>query len=138
MKGEKRNIELRLNFQDAPETITADESKLKQIIYNLLSNAVKFTPAGGQVCLQAKPRHCFVRPARRKEDPKNLMIVVDSNNGPAGEGIKKRECVEISVIDTGVGLEAGDHERIFRPLTNPAFLKPEQTRTLMLNPLEAI
>ena len=34
--------------------VRADERALKQILLNLLSNAVKFTPAGGQVTLQAR------------------------------------------------------------------------------------
>jgi signal transduction histidine kinase len=29
--------------------ISADERKLKQILFNLLSNAVKFTPEGGTI-----------------------------------------------------------------------------------------
>jgi len=34
--------------------VRVDERALKQILLNLLSNAVKFTPAGGQVTLQAR------------------------------------------------------------------------------------
>ncbi len=34
--------------------MTADELRLKQIIYNLLSNAVKFTDDGGNICLKAR------------------------------------------------------------------------------------
>ncbi len=34
--------------------ISADERKLKQIIFNLLSNAAKFTPEGGEIHVEAK------------------------------------------------------------------------------------
>jgi len=113
--GKKDNIQLQLNYQEAPETITADESKLKQIIYNLLSNAVKFTPPGGRVSLQARRVDCFLRPAMRKEDPKDLKILINKDEGAAGEGLEESECVEISVTDTGIGLESNDLERIFKP-----------------------
>jgi len=33
--------------------ITADERKIKQVIYNMLSNAIKFTPCGGKVGIDA-------------------------------------------------------------------------------------
>ncbi len=42
----------RLTLQDdiAPDiTLTADESKLSQVVYNLIDNAVKYTPEGGRV-----------------------------------------------------------------------------------------
>ena len=37
------------------DRITADERKVKQVLFNLLSNAVKFTPAGGAITLTARP-----------------------------------------------------------------------------------
>jgi hemerythrin-like metal-binding protein len=41
---------------DAPGdlTITADERKIKQVMFNLLSNAVKFTPDGGRIAVTAE------------------------------------------------------------------------------------
>jgi len=54
-KAVKGGVSLKLNV--APEAdieITADERKLKQIMFNLLSNAVKFTPEGGRVTVKAR------------------------------------------------------------------------------------
>ena len=53
-KALKHGIVLTPRFETIPESIRADERKLKQILYNLLSNAVKFTPDGGRVELGAR------------------------------------------------------------------------------------
>nr|WP_279233430.1 ATP-binding protein [Desulfofundulus thermobenzoicus] len=89
-KAKKHGIELSWSVaEDVPE-ITADERKLRQVIYNLLANAVKFTPAGGRVALDA--------------------------HLAAGSGEEERErYVVISVSDTGIGIPASEQERIFQP-----------------------
>ena len=50
-----RQKSIRLTAEIEPDlpAITADQPKLKQIMYNLLSNAIKFTPAGGRVSVMA-------------------------------------------------------------------------------------
>ena len=53
-KAMKHGIKLSMQIDGIPETITADERKLKQILYNLLSNAVKFTPDGGEIRLSSR------------------------------------------------------------------------------------
>jgi signal transduction histidine kinase len=68
----------------------ADADKLCQILVNLLSNAARYTPAGGQVRLEA----AFRAPA-----------------GPGGAG-GRRELVVV-VRDTGTGIPAADLPRIF-------------------------
>lgn len=50
------NKQIKVSFEanDIPETLPADELRLKQILVNLLSNAVKFTPKNGRVGLVVK------------------------------------------------------------------------------------
>ena len=95
-KALKHSIELLLNTDGIPETITADDRKLRQILYNLLSNAVKFTPDGGKVSLTAQK--CDL------EGQKNTNRVGKPNGG-----------IHISISDTGVGLAPEDVDRIFAP-----------------------
>jgi two-component system, NarL family, sensor histidine kinase BarA len=51
--AEKKNIDMRGQFDPALPTLRQDVTKLQQILQNLLSNALKFTPEGGRVLLQA-------------------------------------------------------------------------------------
>jgi signal transduction histidine kinase len=47
---------LKLNLMTEPDeiTITADERRVRQVVFNLLSNAVKFTPADGRIDVSAR------------------------------------------------------------------------------------
>jgi signal transduction histidine kinase len=58
-KALKHRIKLSLDTDGVPERITADERKLKQILYNLLANAVKFTPDRGSVKCTARLSDLF-------------------------------------------------------------------------------
>ena len=53
-KALDHGIKIATDLNGIPQTIQADERKLKQILYNLLSNAVKFTPDAGHILLSAK------------------------------------------------------------------------------------
>ncbi len=86
-KSLKHGIQLGLDVHAAPTLIRADRRKFKQILFNLLSNAVKFTPDGGQVTLAAAHK-----PGRNGDGPQ----------------------MEISVTDTGIGIQADNLERIFQ------------------------
>jgi signal transduction histidine kinase len=96
-KSLKEGIRLEMELKELPHVILADERKLKQILYNLLSNAVKFTQAGGEVLLGAK----IVDGAELKA----LPIPVNGNE----------EWLCVWVSDTGIGIQAQDVARIFRP-----------------------
>ena len=95
-KASKNGIKLSNYLNGIPDTITADERKLKQIIYNLLSNAVKFTPNGGMVSLTAQ------------------RCKLDDTEFPDMENTAD-SCIKITVTDTGIGIPPGGLDRIFNP-----------------------
>ncbi|UCF91758.1 MAG: HAMP domain-containing protein [Desulfobacterales bacterium] len=95
-KATKHGISLSMDLDGIPDCIDADERKLKQIIYNLLSNAIKFTPDGGSIRLTA------CRSSKTDEQ------VQDS-------ATSARDYLQVSVEDSGIGLQKEDLERIFQP-----------------------
>jgi signal transduction histidine kinase len=109
-KSAQYHIQLSLETDHIPETITADMPKIKQIIYNLLSNAVKFTPKGGKVSLKARMVDCVCRSEGAEGD---LEIIEKHSGSDEVEFEQRRKCVAISVADTGIGIKAEDQERIF-------------------------
>ncbi|MEM6334513.1 MAG: HAMP domain-containing sensor histidine kinase [Planctomycetota bacterium] len=68
-------------------TLETDAGKVQQIVFNFLANAVKFTPRGGTVTLAV--RH---EPAAQRNHPGH---------------------VRFAVSDTGPGIAAEDHQRVF-------------------------
>ena len=106
----KHGMQLSLDVDHIPETIIADERKLKQVIYNLVSNAVKFTPEGGSVSLSA----CHLSSDNghwKKYNGKPFPVPMTGDQ----PSITHRECLAISVQDTGIGLKEEDVNRIFNP-----------------------
>ena len=96
----KHGIELSVDIDDSVRdlSITADERKLKQVLFNLLSNAAKFTPADGSICVRAKcVSEC--RPA--------------AHNGTNQATDGMQSAIEISVTDSGIGLAAEDQDKVF-------------------------
>ncbi len=47
-------LNFELQIQPEQDLFSADERRVKQILYNLLSNAIKFTPAKGEVTLRVR------------------------------------------------------------------------------------
>jgi signal transduction histidine kinase len=114
---------LRLDLHIAEELmdleISADERKLKQIIFNLLSNAAKFTPDSGSIRLEANLISDFHENISRKGAPVR-------SSGPTGQAKAQREIndfqssiinrqssIKISVADSGIGIKPEDQERVF-------------------------
>jgi signal transduction histidine kinase len=95
-KAFKHGIKVKIELDGVPESINADERKLKQILYNLLSNAVKFTPENGSILLTAKR---FVNSDK---------LIQNSLNSATNY-------LQISVEDSGIGLKKKDLQRVFEP-----------------------
>lgn len=72
--AEKKNIDLRGQFEPGVPVLRQDVVKVQQILSNLLSNAVKFTPEGGRVLLKAVPDLNYV-----------VLTVADTGVGIAPE-----------------------------------------------------
>ncbi|MGH7406913.1 MAG: ATP-binding protein [Candidatus Methylomirabilales bacterium] len=81
----KKNIQIQFQVASDVHTCIADPGRFKQIMYNLLSNAIKFTPAGGQI-----------------------RVAVSW----ASE-VRPRDCLQVEVTDTGIGIRREDQDRIF-------------------------
>ncbi|HET9933225.1 MAG TPA: ATP-binding protein [Polyangiaceae bacterium] len=52
--AEAKQLSLRVQLGEEPETILGDPDRIQQIIWNLLSNAVRFTPVGGHIDLSTE------------------------------------------------------------------------------------
>jgi two-component system, OmpR family, phosphate regulon sensor histidine kinase PhoR len=82
--AEKKGVTLTVDVpEDKTLMVWADEPKITQVINNLLSNALKFTPRSGKV---------------------HLNCVVNANDP---------QVVEISVVDTGIGIPDDIVPRLF-------------------------
>jgi signal transduction histidine kinase len=86
----EKNITVSTDVKDDLPTISADRQRIQQVIYNLLSNAIKFTDSGGTVKITAD------------------MAVDGAANGASASG-----ALRIMVADSGIGIKAEDHARIF-------------------------
>lgn len=80
----ERRIKLSLEGLENLPAVTADPDMMQKVFYHLVMNAIKFTPDGGNVKVSGR----FVNGA---EPPQ----------------------VEISICDTGIGIDPGMHEIIF-------------------------
>ncbi|HZU12487.1 MAG TPA: ATP-binding protein [Chloroflexota bacterium] len=81
---EGKEIALSIDVDGRVRAIDADEDKFLRILTNLLANAVKFTPSGGRI-----------------------RVIV-------GPTVENERDLHISVRDTGPGIPAEHHERIFQ------------------------
>jgi signal transduction histidine kinase len=84
VRAAAKRIVLDIDLPDSSLTVSADPTRLRQILLNLLTNAIKFTPDGGHVTVRAVQ----------------------------GVGQAAQEVV-LSVADTGIGIKSEDATKLF-------------------------
>ncbi|CAN5893928.1 hypothetical protein BH23GEM9_BH23GEM9_35150 [soil metagenome] len=90
-----RRIDVRTDC--AVETVfLGDDHRVQQILLNLLSNALKFTPEHGTISVSCQRRASHAHP-------------------PLPDESDHHEWTCVSVTDSGIGIPADQHERIFQP-----------------------
>lgn len=88
--AQAKSILLSSEIESDLPLVLLDERLLRQVLINLLSNAVKFTPEAGTVRLEAS----LVRSPEAASDQATL---------------------ELCVIDSGIGIDPEDQDKIFQP-----------------------
>jgi signal transduction histidine kinase len=98
-RASRAGIELAISTEPEEITITADERRVRQVVFNLLSNAVKFTPAAGRVDVSA-----------RVDDDEVEIAVADTGPGIPAEDLEtifqefEQTTVGKQAEGTGLGL----------------------------------
>jgi signal transduction histidine kinase/GAF domain-containing protein len=93
---QERGHELAISIPPGLPLVLADQRRFNQILFNMFSNAVKYTPRNGQITLEAHE------------------VGIDAVPEAQREGLKSgQRYVQIDVRDTGVGIAAEDHDRVF-------------------------
>ncbi len=83
LKSKRLSVESRIG-DTVPDEIVTDPKRVRQIFFNLVGNAIKFTSEGG------------------------ITVRIDATSTPGG-----RLLLDCEVLDTGIGIPAGEQERIF-------------------------
>jgi signal transduction histidine kinase len=104
--ADKRGLSLRLDNDCGQQIMLGDPRKLRQILYNLLSNAVKFSPAGGEIRLEAqRVRRAAIQLAAPDGMATRLLPLAASDAD---------DFLQIRVSDNGSGIAAADLAQLFQ------------------------
>ena len=99
-----RKQEIVVNLDESIPAIRGDVLRLMQLLSNVLGNAIKFTPDGGKITVSTSAKYLL----RSKQLPG-----IDHEHATTAAGKEHHLYVEITVSDTGIGIDREDQSRIF-------------------------
>ena len=114
IRVEAKSLNFRVEYTgEIPETIETDPTRVRQVLINLVGNAIKFTEAGS-VRLVVR----FIEAADHGIVDQ-VQSTLDTDTEPAGQTrIKLGDpCLEVQVIDTGIGIDDEQISRLFQPFS---------------------
>ncbi|QSV45169.1 ATP-binding protein [Geobacter benzoatilyticus] len=100
----KRKQQLDLELDETIPSIRGDAARLMQLLSNVIVNAIKFTPDGGRITVSTRAKYLL----RSKQTP-----TLDPIQSLVNIGKEQHLYVEITVADTGIGIDVDDQLRIF-------------------------
>ncbi|MCF6157273.1 MAG: HAMP domain-containing histidine kinase [wastewater metagenome] len=97
--AESKNIHIQqcISETSVPKVLL-DRDKISQVLDNILSNAVKFTPPGGSITVKA-----------HEVDTASISHIFENKN----QVHKVHSFIQVSISDTGIGIPAEYHNKIF-------------------------
>ena len=114
------------------DTMHADQTKVRQVLFNLLSNAAKFTKQGRvMLTVTREQNNCGLGSASHKPElvatnehsgnPKSKIQGASYSGGdlrnPAPQNPKSYDWVAFHVQDTGIGMSEEQQQRLFQAFT---------------------
>ena len=93
-----RKQEVIVNLDESIPTLKGDALRLMQLLSNILGNAIKFTPDGGRITIASSAKY--------------LLRGVSASQ-PHATGREHHLFLEITVSDTGIGIDREDQLRVF-------------------------
>lgn len=99
-----RKQTISLELDESIPSIKGDDVRLMQLFSNVLGNAIKFTPDSGEITISTRSKYLL----RSKQMP-----ITDKSQPVVSIGKEQHLYVEITISDTGIGIDIDDQLRIF-------------------------